>query len=174
MAKPAAIRGTFADLKIIKTRKLAQFIIEIPIEKADEALRALGGIPMSDQERWVAIARIKGEDEFDPSKVGPEEKPKSVGERALAQAHVLCADEEFQDWFRTKCVEDRPIVVRDHFLKAWTDGDYNEAIAVLLRWKLGIDSRSELLTDETASNKLAEIVLEFDWRRGRAAEKRRG
>ncbi|KKK75758.1 hypothetical protein LCGC14_2870540, partial [marine sediment metagenome] len=25
--KPAAIMGTFADLKIIKTRKLAQFII---------------------------------------------------------------------------------------------------------------------------------------------------
>ncbi len=164
MTKPAAIMGTFADLKIIKTRKLAQFIIEIPIEKADEALRALGGIPMSDQERWVAIARIKGEDE----------KPKSVGERALAQAHLLCADDAFQDWFRTKSVEDRPIVVRDRFLKAWTDGDYSESIAVLLRWRLGIESRSELLTDETARNKLAEIVLEFDRGRGRAAEKRRG
>jgi len=163
MAKPAAIRGTFADFRIIKTRKLVQIIIEIPIEKADEALRTLGGIPMSDQERWVAIARIESD-----------EKPKSVGERALAQAHVLCADEEFQDWFRTKFVEDRPIVVRDHFLKAWTDGRYDEAIAVLLRWRLGIESRSELLTDETARNKLAEIVLEFDRERGRAAEKRRG
>ena len=163
MSKPAAIMGTFADLKIIKTRKLAQFIIEIPIERADEALRALGGIPMSDQERWVAIARIESD-----------EKPKSVGERALAHAHVLCADEDFQDWFRNSINQERPIVVRDHFLKAWTDGDYSEAIAVLLRWKLGIDSRSELLTDETARNKLAEIVLEFDRGRGRAAEKRRG
>ena len=159
----AAIMGTFSNFKIVPTRKLVQVIIEIPIEKADEALRALGGIPMSDQERWVAIARIESD-----------EKPKSVGERALAQAHVLCADEAFQDWFRTKCVEDRPIVVRDHFLKAWTTGDYSEAIAVLLRWRLGIDSRSELLTDETARNKLAEIVLGFDRERGRAAEKRRG
>ncbi len=164
MAKPAAIMGTFADFKIIKTRKLVQVIIEIPIEKADEALRALGGVPMSDKERWVAIARIEGEGD---------EKPKSVGERALAQAHVLCGDEDFQEWFRTRFTEDRPIVVRDHFLKAWTMGDYDTAIAVLLRWRLGIDSRSELLTDGAARTKLAEIVLEFDRGRGRAAEKRK-
>jgi hypothetical protein len=39
--KPAAIKGTFSDFKLIKTRKLAQLIIEIPIELADSALAAL-------------------------------------------------------------------------------------------------------------------------------------
>ena len=165
MDKPAAIMGTFADFQIVKTRKLVKLIIEIPIEKADEALRALGGIPMSDQERWVAIARIQGE-----------ERPKSVGERALAQSQLLCADSQFQEWFHLfgTLGQERPIVVRDQFLKAWTAGARDNAIAVLLRWRLGIESRSELLTDEIACNTLAKIVLEFNRERGRAAEKRRG
>ena len=54
----AAIKGCFSDFKIIKTRKLAQLIIEIPIEQADAALATLGGIPRSDSERWVALARL--------------------------------------------------------------------------------------------------------------------
>ena len=58
MDAPAAIKGCFADFKIIKTRKLAQLIIEIPIEQADAALATLGGIPRSDSERWIALARL--------------------------------------------------------------------------------------------------------------------
>lgn len=58
MNAPAAIKGQFADFKIIKTRKLAQLIIEIPIEQADAALATLGGIPRSDNERWIALARL--------------------------------------------------------------------------------------------------------------------
>jgi hypothetical protein len=58
MNEPSAIKATFADFKIVKTRKLAQLIFEIPIEQADSALAALGGIPRSDAERWVAIALL--------------------------------------------------------------------------------------------------------------------
>jgi hypothetical protein len=58
MSAPAAIKATFADFRIIKTRKLAQFVFELPIEQADAALVALGGLPRSDAERWAAIALL--------------------------------------------------------------------------------------------------------------------
>jgi hypothetical protein len=43
--EPAAIQASFADFRLIKGRKQAQIILEIPIEGADAALAALGGIP---------------------------------------------------------------------------------------------------------------------------------
>ena len=51
-----AVLGTFADCKILKTRSVLQIIVEIPIEQADEALKALGGIPQPSEERWCGIA----------------------------------------------------------------------------------------------------------------------
>ena len=59
--RPAAIRGTFSDFKLIRTRKLCQIVIEVPIEEADAALDALGGLPRSDVDRWVALARLNAE-----------------------------------------------------------------------------------------------------------------
>lgn len=38
-----AFKGTFSDLKLIKTRSVAQVVIEIPIEEADKALSPPGG-----------------------------------------------------------------------------------------------------------------------------------
>jgi len=58
MDAPAAIKGTFSDFRLIKGRKVAQIVIEVAIEQADNALLALGGLPRSDDERWCAIARL--------------------------------------------------------------------------------------------------------------------
>src|SRR4051794_33494293 len=57
---PAAIQGTFADFKLVKTRRTVQIVIEVPIEQADQALAALGGLPQPAEEKWVAVARING------------------------------------------------------------------------------------------------------------------
>lgn len=54
----AATKGTFSDFKLIKGRKVAQIVIEVPIEGADESLRALGGIPQPHETRWVALALL--------------------------------------------------------------------------------------------------------------------
>jgi hypothetical protein len=35
--------------------KVAQLVIELPIEEADAALATLGGLPQPAAERWVAI-----------------------------------------------------------------------------------------------------------------------
>jgi hypothetical protein len=58
MDSPAAIRGTFSDFRLIKGRKCAQIICEIPIEEADAALSVLGGIPQPASERWIALAPL--------------------------------------------------------------------------------------------------------------------
>ena len=51
-----AIRATYSDVKLVKTRKVFQLIFEVPIEDADNALRVLGGLPRPAAERWVGIA----------------------------------------------------------------------------------------------------------------------
>jgi hypothetical protein len=58
--EPAAIQASFSDFRLIKGRKTAQLILEIPIEGADAALAALGGIPQPHSERWVGVARLNG------------------------------------------------------------------------------------------------------------------
>jgi len=89
MTDPAAITGTFADFKTIKTRSTAQLIIEIPIEDADRALLALGGVPQPGKEQNVAVARLQAPEE--PVK---ERKDWNTLGRA-AQAGILCSDERF-------------------------------------------------------------------------------
>lgn len=53
-----AIKATFSDFRLIKGRKVAQLVFEVPIEGADQALETLGGVPRMDKEAWVGIARL--------------------------------------------------------------------------------------------------------------------
>jgi hypothetical protein len=55
----AAFEATFSDFKIIRGRKVAQVVLEVPLEAADTALRVLGGVPRPDAECWVAVARLQ-------------------------------------------------------------------------------------------------------------------
>lgn len=59
------IKGTFSDFKIIKTRGACQFIIEIDESQANEALQALGGLPMSGSPKWVEIALFDSQSSID-------------------------------------------------------------------------------------------------------------
>lgn len=58
MSEPAAILATFSDLKLIRGRKVAQLIFEIPIENAQTATNALG-FPDPAGEQWYGIARVQ-------------------------------------------------------------------------------------------------------------------
>ncbi len=62
----AAFSATYSDFRIVKGRKCAQIVLEVPIEAADAALAALGGVPRPDAEVWVGVARI------DPTKAASE------------------------------------------------------------------------------------------------------
>jgi predicted metalloenzyme YecM len=52
MTDAAVTQGTFADFRLIKGRKVCQIVIEVPIEQADQALAALGGLPQPMQQRY--------------------------------------------------------------------------------------------------------------------------
>jgi len=62
MTKPAAIfRASYSDWKLIRTRKCVQLVFEVPLEESNKAYEALGGMPNSGEEAWVAIARLNPE-----------------------------------------------------------------------------------------------------------------
>ena len=132
----SAIAGVFSDFKLIKTRSCVQIVVEVPIEKADEALGALGGLPQASKERWVGIAPLTA----DPHKAAPlppaQADPWDEGEQryfhdlpVAQQAGIKCADADFQKWLGA---EDAP------------------GAASLVRQHCQITSRTELSTDGKA------------------------
>ena len=90
-----AIRATYSDLKLVKTRKVLQLIFEVPIEEADNALRVLGGMPRADAETWVGIALITEEAATRPT--DKPRRPMSEVPRSQ-QAGILCNDDQFQQF----------------------------------------------------------------------------
>ncbi len=108
-----AIRATYSDLKLVKTRKVLQLIFEVPIEEADNALRVLGGMPRADAETWVGIAPITEE-----AATRPADKPRRrMAELSRAQqAGILCNDARFQQFIGTvygvswPITHDRPVI----------------------------------------------------------------
>ena len=74
----SAIAGTYSDLKFIKSRSVAQVVVEVPIERAADVV-ALFGTPQPGGEVWVGMARLKdnpnaaGEPDGKASGFGPED-----------------------------------------------------------------------------------------------------
>ena len=64
MTDKAAIAGTYSDFKIIRSRKVAQLVVEVPIEQAQALIAALG-LPNPAEETWVAVARLERAKEHD-------------------------------------------------------------------------------------------------------------
>jgi hypothetical protein len=91
----SAIKATFSDFKLIKTRKVAQLVMEVPIEQADDAVKALGGLPTFAEEQWVGIAPLKPEA---ASKPAPKQSDRWGDLPAVKQAAIRCQDEGFQRW----------------------------------------------------------------------------
>lgn len=54
----AAFQATYSDWKLIRTRKVVQIVLEIPVEQLDAAYSVLGGMPNTAAETWVAVARL--------------------------------------------------------------------------------------------------------------------
>jgi hypothetical protein len=57
MPAPAAISGTFSDLKTVKSRSVVQLVIEVPIEQGAAVIEAFG-FPQPGAEVHVAVARL--------------------------------------------------------------------------------------------------------------------
>lgn len=136
---PAAIKGCFADFKTVKTRKLCQLVIEIPIEEADAALAALGGVPRPDAERWVAVARL----DFEKAPVAtadPKERRPFHELPMSQQAGIMAEDYNFQKFMRA---------------------ENNIECASLIRTYCQVDSRSKIVPESKAAERWISLLREF-------------
>ena len=143
MTEHAVITGTFADFKIIKTRSTAQLIVELPIENADIALRALGGVPQSGKEVSVAVARLNVQE--------PRPEPKAARGSLAQQAAIQCNDAVFR-----KFIEER----------FSTEARTNIEAAAAVREICCVESRAEFDSDPAASQRWHEMNGSFAaWKR---------
>jgi hypothetical protein len=144
----AVIAGTFADFKLIKTRSTAQLIIEVPIEHADIALTALGGIPQPGKECSVAVARM------DIKKKKPFERP---GKRVTLaqQAALLCGDESFREF----------LVERSRTVIGIIDTPQSSELAAdVVRNICEVESRAEFDSDPAAAERWSALHVQYrDW-----------
>jgi len=141
--QPAVTQGTFADFRLIKGRKCAQIVIEVPIEQADQALAALGGLPQPATEAWVAIARLETKERVVPLK--PDNTKLSL------EAVMRCRDPLFQRYLRTIGYE----------------ASNEDEAATAVRVSCGISSRSGLNTDPEAARAWRTLDGQFlAWKRG--------
>jgi hypothetical protein len=140
--QPAAIRGTFADFRLIKGRKVAQLVVELPIEEADAALATLGGLPQPAAERWVALAALN------VTSIKPQEKRRFEELKSAMQAGIRCSVPAF--W--------RFIGENFTFRAAPVS---EEDAADFVRKYCGVSSRSALNLDPKAAAKWQELDARY-------------
>lgn len=143
-----AIQATFADFKVIKGRKVAQLVMEVPLEGANHALQALGGVPQPQSEQWVGIAPIAAQERPEPEK-----KPMSLAQKA----GMLCQTPLFWDF----CVEQCNAA----------QADTPHATAAV-RYLCGVVSRSNIKEGTAAGDKFKAIMADYDAWRGAIPEQR--
>lgn len=153
-----AIKGVYAGLKPIKTRKVWIVEIEVPEEEIKHVTDILG-FPNQSESQWVGIALL---DESVVKENLTTEKSvirkirttqnnnelsineKSEGDKLRVRAVMLAKDEEFQGWLGLHTEESTAGYVR--------------------RW-CKIKSRSELTTNIAAQEKFKELIEKFkDWK----------
>lgn len=133
--EPAAIKATFSDFRLIKGRKQAQLVLEIPIEEADNALAALGGIPQPQSDHWVAVARLNG---VKKPELEPKEKRRWEDLELSAQAGIRCEEQAFRQFLREEFI---------------CSADNADDAAEEIRSICGVTSRASLNNDEDAAFK---------------------
>ncbi len=147
MSEPAAIRATFADFKLIKGRRVAQLVFEVPIEEADKATQTLGGMPQPATERWCGIALLQ---QPKASQEPTKEKRKWSDLPLSQKAAMRCQEPAFRKFL----VERKGM------------GDMCDPADFVRKW-CDVGSRKEFNSDAGARN--AWIALDneyYGWQRG--------
>lgn len=148
----AAIQATYHDLRFVKTRKVAQVTLEIPIEQA-QAFVELFGTPNPATETWVAVARLsltaQKQEQAKAIEAPKERRPFNTLPRPQ-QAALRCNERAFREF------------LRGHLGYA---PDTAEDTAEAVRKICGVNSRSDLDT-RPASEKWDRLNGQFEaWMR---------
>ncbi len=149
MTDAAAFAGTYSDLKLVKSRSVAQVIVELPIEHAERFIAAFG-MPIPGLEKPVALALLNLPT---AQPAVPEQREPSAGveDGMRVRSVMLCKDKAFQAY----CKADNEAEAREYLLT------YCE-----------IDSRSELAWNHAARARFETLHGRFMQSAGRMAEAR--
>ena len=133
MKPPAAFRASYSDWKLIRTRKVVQIVLEVPVEEADAAYQVLGGMPNPAESFWCAVARLQ------PDK--PAERPKREWHelKPSAQISIRCGETAFRAFLQEKF----PLALNR------LDDDWSpiEKAIVFVRGHCGVTSRAYINLD---------------------------
>lgn len=140
----APLAATYSDLKFIRTRKVCQLVLEIPIEQAGQVVSLLGA-PNPAEEVWCAVARL------DPKAVEakPDSAPATKPKSRAQMAGILCNDVRF----RVFLAENN--VLGFHAPKGPEDA------ADWVRRICGVKSRSEFDADPAAAERWDALYAEY-------------
>lgn len=152
MAAPAAISATFSDFRIVKGRKVAQLVFEVPLESADAALETLGGLPRPDREAHCGIARLAKK----PETPARQERTTGPAPNLAQRVAIKCQDADFRRYLAQRG-RWKGVLVLD-----------TVSAAADVRDICGVSSRSEIVPGSEAARKWEALEAEYiAWRSGR-------
>ena len=180
-----AIAGTYSDLKFIKSRSVAQVVVEVPIERAADVV-ALFGTPQPGGEVWVGMARLKdnpnaaGEPDgkasgFEPEEGGSTPPPAATPRTPWSQmppaqqAGIRCADPKFMAFLTAR------MAAEDAFFEAHVvrpPVETADAAADVVREVCRVQSRAELMTNKVAAVLWRTLDTEYQEWAGMLPERR--
>jgi hypothetical protein len=139
----AAISGDYVDLRFVKSRKVAQVVLEIPIEKAGEFVAAFG-TPQPAEGVPVALARL----DATPEKVA--KLPRRMDELPLPQqAALMCNSAGFWTFLNERLPRGFRVESAEH-------------AADWLRAKCKVASRAEIKPHTEAGEEFSDIRREYE------------
>lgn len=180
-----AFSATYSDWKLIRTRKVVQIVLEVPIEAADHAYKVLGGMPNPASEIWVGVARFKSENPRSLHDASQHDRPslpevkleggqKRAAEQSVAAAKLpdghgsqARAGANRKSWHDMPPAQQAGILCADKSFITFLASEYqrgcdNETEAAdIVRWYCDVFSRTELKRGSQASVKWQELVFKY-------------
>jgi hypothetical protein len=158
MTDEAIIEAEYVEWRMVKTRSSLQLIFEVPLERQELVMRALG-VPLPNVSTPVAIARLLPAAERsnvvqieDHRPVEDEDEPHKPP-RPLSQiAGMFCNNVLFQTFIQEET-------------EGWSHRPTSDEAADWLRQACGIESRTELNTNAVAAARFRMIRGQYEaWR----------
>jgi hypothetical protein len=157
MTDEAIIEAEYVEWKMVKTRSSLQLIFEVPLERQEQVMRALG-VPMPNVSSPVAIARlvpasersnvVQIEDHRPPEDMPLDDEPHKPPRPLSQVAGILCNSAIFQKFIEEKS-------------EGWNHRPTTDEAATWLRHSCGVKSRAELNTNEVAAQRFRKIRAEY-------------
>ncbi len=154
MKDAAAFQATYSDWRLIKGRKVVQVVFEVPMETANEAYQALGGMPDPAAEVWCAIARL-----VQPTGKGVGVETTNRAQPALGDVPARAPRNKLAQL--AGMLSKTPLFHR--YLEAiFADTDVGEEEATIhIRAFCAVTSRSQIHPDTPAGDKFLKLYNDF-------------